>query len=374
MNNEEQIKFKVLQENEKSHDAGAKNHTRSVPYQYRRNTRNYIYKLILNQLKDSKIDIYNCKILEVACGTGTFVKLAEKYNCQYHGIDISNNMIQTAKRNSNYKKATFEKISFLEELSKNYQIIYTTHSPFMIDSNHLDRVYTIYETKDGSIISDSVQQKDANTLFPLQAALGYSIAQNLFVNKNNLVVEGISDLVYLNYMSSLLKENKKEGLNDDIVIVPVGGADKVSAFISLMRGNKLNIVCLLDTFTEQKPKANIENLAKEKIIKQGNLKFYSDFVDNLNIANIEDIFSVKEYLNLFNEEFKEYNDINESDIDKSKTILDSINKIIEKDRFNHYRPAKLLVSKGFPIDYFEQSTLDRFEKIFKEINNIFKKQ
>lgn len=265
-------------------------------------------------------------------------------------------------------------LAFLEELSKNYQIIYTTHSPFMIDSNHLDRVYTIYETKDGSIISDSVQQKDANTLFPLQAALGYSIAQNLFVNKNNLVVEGISDLVYLNYMSSLLKENKKEGLNDDIVIVPVGGADKVSAFISLMRGNKLNIVCLLDTFTEQKPKANIENLAKEKIIKQGNLKFYSDFVDNLNIANIEDIFSVKEYLNLFNEEFKEYNDINESDIDKSKTILDSINKIIEKDRFNHYRPAKLLVSKGFPIDYFEQSTLDRFEKIFKEINNIFKKQ
>lgn len=263
-------------------------------------------------------------------------------------------------------------LAFLEELSKNYQIIYTTHSPFMIDSNHLDRVYTIYETKDGSIISDSVQQKDANTLFPLQAALGYSIAQNLFVNKNNLVVEGISDLVYLNYMSSLLKENKKEGLNDDIVIVPVGGADKVSAFISLMRGNKLNIVCLLDTFTEQKPKANIENLAKEKIIKQGNLKFYSDFVDNLNIANIEDIFSVKEYLNLFNEEFKEYNDINESNIDKSKTILDSINKIIEKDRFNHYRPAKLLASKVLKINDFEQNTINRFETIFKTINNIFK--
>lgn len=263
-------------------------------------------------------------------------------------------------------------LTFLEELSENYQIIYTTHSPFMIDSNHLDRVYTIYETKDGSIISDSVQQKDANTLFPLQAALGYSIAQNLFVNKNNLVVEGISDLVYLNYMSSLLKENDKEGLNDDIVIVPVGGADKVSAFISLMRGNKLNIVCLLDTFTEQKPKANIENLAKEKIIKEGNLKFYSDFVDNLNIANIEDIFSVKEYLNLFNEEFKEYNDINESDIHKSKTILDSINKTINKEKFNHYRPAKLLVSKGLKINDFEQNTINRFETIFKTINNIFK--
>ena len=69
-------------------------------------------------------------------------------------------------------------------------------------------------------------------------------------------------------------------------------------------------------------------LSIKKIIKQKNLKFYSDFVDNLNIANIEDIFSIKEYLDLFNEAFKEYNDINESDIDKSKTILDSINKII----------------------------------------------
>lgn len=264
-------------------------------------------------------------------------------------------------------------LNFLEELSENYQIIYTTHSPFMIDSNHLDRVYTIYETKEGSIISDSVNQKDANTLFPLQAALGYSIAQNLFINENNLVVEGISDLVYLNYMSLILKENGKQGLNDDIVIVPVGGADKVSAFISLMRGNKLNMVCLLDTFTEQKSKANIENLIKNNVIKQRNLRFYNEFVDNLDIANIEDIFSVKDYLNLFNEEFKEYNDINECDIDKSKTILDSINKTINKERFNHYKPAKLLVSKGLEMNSFEQETIDRFEQIFIEINNIFKK-
>lgn len=295
-----------------------------------------------------------------------FKKIQEDKNSQYILLldEPGLNLHAMAQRNL---------LTFLEDLSENYQIIYTTHSPFMIDSNHLDRVYTIYETKDGSIISDSVRQKDANTLFPLQAALGYSIAQNLFINENNLVVEGISDLVYLNYMSSMLKENGRQGLNDDIVIVPVGGADKVLAFISLMKGNELNIVCLLDTFTEQKPKANVKNLVKNKIIKEGNLKFYDGFVDNLDIANIEDIFSVKNYLNLFNEEFKEHNDINECDIDKSKTILDSINKIIKEGRFNHYRPAKLLVSKGLKIDSFEQETIDRFEKIFIEINNIFKK-
>lgn len=262
-------------------------------------------------------------------------------------------------------------LNFLEELSKQYQIIYTTHSPFMIDSSHLERVRTIFETKEGSKISDSLQEKDPNTLFPLQAALGYNIAQNLFISKNNLIVEGISDLTYLTYMSSLLQENGKEGLNDDITIIPVGGADKVSAFISLMRGNKLKVVCLLDTFTEQKPKAHIDRLInEEKILKSSQVIFYDKFTE-IDVANIEDIFTTKEYLKLFNEAFSEYDNINAKDIDDSKTILDEIGKIIKKSRFNHYRPANLLISKSLKLEDFEDSTIDRFEKIFAEVNKLF---
>lgn len=136
----QKVKFKVLSENEKSHDAAAKNHTRSVPYQSRRNTRNYIYNLILSQLKDAKIDIKNCKILEVACGTGTFVKLAERFNCSYHGIDISNNMIEIAKQNNNYKNATFKKISledFYNTNKEKYDII--------ISSSFIHHLYDIEE-------------------------------------------------------------------------------------------------------------------------------------------------------------------------------------------------------------------------------------
>lgn len=263
-------------------------------------------------------------------------------------------------------------LNFFEELSKDYQIIYITHSPFMIDSNHLERVNTVFETKDGSVISDSLQEKDPNTLFPLQAALGYSIAQNLFINKNNLLVEGISDLIYLNHMSSLLESIKKSGLDDNINIVPVGGLDKVSAFISLMRGSNLNLVCLLDTFTDQKSKANIDNLISGKILKEKNLKFFHEFVD-IEIANIEDIFTREEYLKLFNEAFTEYEDISIDDIDKSKTIINEINRIIDKKRFNHFRPANLLISKGFSNKDFENETLERFEKIFMEINKLFLK-
>src|SRR6185312_12232257 len=67
-----------------------------------------------------------------------------------------------------HASAQKDMLRFIEDLSKDYQIIYTTHSPFSIPSNNLERVRTVLETKDGSKISDSIQEKDPNTLFPLQ--------------------------------------------------------------------------------------------------------------------------------------------------------------------------------------------------------------
>ncbi|WP_443090369.1 AAA family ATPase [Basfia succiniciproducens] len=159
-------------------------------------------------------------------------------------------------------------LRFLDDLSEEYQIIYTTHSPFMVPHNSLERVRTVYESKDGTTIKNAIEEKDSDTLFPLQAALGYDIAQNLFINKNNLLVEGVSDLVYLTMMSSILEESGLQGIKDDITIVPVGGLDKVTSFISLLKGQNLNIVCALDTFTDQKGKARLNSLIEQKIIKE----------------------------------------------------------------------------------------------------------
>lgn len=156
-----------------------------------------------------------------------------------------------------------------EKLAPEYQVIYTTHSPFMIDSLKLNEVRTVYDTQNpkiGSVVSDAVEEKDSDTLFPLQAALGYTIAQNLYVSPKNLLVEGISDLVYLNHFSTILKDMGKEGLSEDITIVPVGGADKIATFISLMRGNELSTVCLLDTFTDQAAQARLKRMVEQKII------------------------------------------------------------------------------------------------------------
>lgn len=257
-------------------------------------------------------------------------------------------------------------LTFIKDLTKTYQVIYTTHSPFMIDSIDLNKVRTIrFDEEKGSVISDSVQQKDPNTLFPLQAALGYDIAQNLFISQNNLLVEGIADLVYLNYMSSILISKGKEGLNEKITIIPVGGADKISTFVSLLRGNQLNIVCLLDTMnssTNQK----LNHLINEKILNSKKLVTYGQIL-NKKYADVEDVFDIEDYINIYNLSFNgnvKKEQINEENMKKG--IVDAITEITGK--FNHYLPAKTLISSKIDVS---EKTLNNFGIIINKINELF---
>ena len=257
-----------------------------------------------------------------------------------------------------------------EKLAPEYQVIYTTHSPFMIDSLKLNEVRTVFDTQNpkiGSVVSDAVQEKDSDTLFPLQAALGYTIAQNLYVSQKNLLVEGISDLVYLSHFSAILKENGKEGLADDITIVPVGGADKIATFISLMRGNELSTVCVLDTFTDQKAEAHLKRMVEEKIIADKKILFYHTILSQP-FADIEDLFSKEEYLTLYNGAFGKAIQIDE--LDSQKPIMAQLKWKNGNKAFNHYLPANYM-AKNIGSLSFSNDTLDRYEALFKMINSKF---
>ncbi len=257
-----------------------------------------------------------------------------------------------------------------EKLAPEYQVIYTTHSPFMIDSLKLNEVRTVYDTQNpkiGSVVSDAVEEKDSDTLFPLQAALGYTIAQNLYVSPQNLLVEGISDLVYLNHFSTILKDMGKEGLSDDITIVPVGGADKIATFISLMRGNELSTVCLLDTFTDQGAEVRLKRMVEQKIIADKKILYYHSIIEQT-FADIEDLFSKEEYLTLYNGAFGASVQI--SDLDMDRPIMSQLKRLNGNKSFNHYSPANYM-AKNIGTLSFSEETIGRFEKLFSMVNSKF---
>jgi predicted ATPase len=267
-----------------------------------------------------------------------------------------------------HASAQADLLRYIESLSDNYQILYSTHSPFMVESHGLHRVRTIYDGPEGSIVSDSIQERDADTLFPLQAALGYDIAQNLFVSRNNLIVEGAADLVILTHLSAVLTAKGMEGLDESVTIVPAGGLDKVTSFVSLLRGSKLNIACLLDTFTDQKGKRRLDDLVSEKIIREKQIMFFDKFASVGDVADLEDLFEPQEYLDLFNAAFSgEVATIRLDQLLAGQRILPQINRLMGRDRFNHYRPARILVSSQHETTLSE-ATLRRFEAAFKAVN------
>ena len=107
----------------------------------------------------------------------------------------------------------------------------------------------------------------------------------------------------MTFMSSFLGSEGREGLRDDITIIPVGGLDKVASFISLLRGPKLKASCLLDSFNCAKGKQRLDDMIQSKIIKENHVIFFDEFAgDDYREADIEDMFEKSELLQ-FSEAF-----------------------------------------------------------------------
>lgn len=273
-------------------------------------------------------------------------------------------------------------LNYIDDLSRDHQINYTTHSPFMVQSDRLKQVRTV-EDKDniGTKISAEVLESNPDTIFPLQAALGYNIAQNLFISRRNLLVEGVADLLYLQYFSEVLRSQGKSGLRDDLVIAPVGGLDKLATFIALIGANQLELTVLSDY--AGRPDQRIGALVRERLIQKQHVLNYAQFRGTQMVASdVEDLISPGIYLSLFNDTFKsELNGtkVKVSDLPPGDRIVDRLNRYLESINvqlkrnggFNHYRVASHLVNHPLAPSKLDATTLGNFEKMFSTINCSF---
>ncbi|MHB8726428.1 MAG: AAA family ATPase [Casimicrobiaceae bacterium] len=140
-----------------------------------------------------------------------------------------------------------ELIAFFEKIASANQLAYTTHSPFLIDGEHLHRVRPVTEDETGhSRVNAETWPKDRETIFPLQAAAGYAMVRGLFQHKNNVLVEGMSDYYYLHALNQQCRAAKLTALPDEIYITPCGGTKLVGHIASLFLGQEVRPVVLLD--------------------------------------------------------------------------------------------------------------------------------
>jgi hypothetical protein len=228
----------------------------------------------------------------------------------------------------------------------------------------------------GTVVSADVLRNDKDTVFPLQAALGYNLAQSLFVGPNNLLVEGPSDLIYLQILDQVVRSKGKNGLDPRWVIVPVGGADKLSTFVSLLGGNQLNIVAMIDS---EKNIQRLKNLLENALLRPENLLRVGEFT-GAKEADIEDIFDPSFYLELFNKTYggKLPSPISLTDIQTgSPRIIKRIEEYVKQHGvgqvINHYDPAVYLLTNQATLTLkIDEKTMERAIKLFDRINALIK--
>lgn len=274
-------------------------------------------------------------------------------------------------------------LDYIDSLVDEYQVIYTTHSPFMVRSDRLHQVRVV-EYKDGTTISDSVISSDPRAIFPLQAALGWTIAQNLFIAKDNLVVEGVTELTILQGLSTILELKGRKNLKKEIGIVPVGGISNIATFISLLGANKLNMVVLHDYGGHEDQRINDlvkeKLIGKKKILNVSQFRYLDKIGQNTVDSDIEDLFDESLYLDYFNKTFEKQlngNSLKIDELEKGNRITNRIERTLKKKKikvregegYNHYAVAAYFVNH-LP-ENLDGDTLLRFEKLFDEINKRF---
>lgn len=131
---------------------------------------------------------------------------------------------------------------FFENLTETNQLLYTTHSPFLVDSNHLDRVRSVFVNEQGNTVASSnlrasqANSAQAKAIYAVHAALGLATSDIMFQGYQPVIVEGTSDQFYLSAIKNYLI---REGLISpklELVFVPAGGVKGVTATVSILTG------------------------------------------------------------------------------------------------------------------------------------------
>ena len=266
-------------------------------------------------------------------------------------------------------------LQFIDErLAPNHQVVYTTHSPFMIDLNRLNSVRTVQDMDGrGTVVSNDVMVHDTETVFPLQVAMGYRLAQSLFLAPHCLLVNSPSDQIYLRVLGEAVAAHGHLPLDARWVTIPVGNADNLPIYLSLLGDGDVNVAVMMDV--TPKSSAHIEE-NNDETGRSSPIKMTE--VTQTRYPDLEDLFDPDFYLQLVNQaydsELSRYLSM-EAINGPDPRIVQRIQRFFEKENicgghFDTYRPATCLLQRH---DYFrsqiDDATIEHASSMFDRINS-----
>ncbi len=248
-----------------------------------------------------------------------------------------------------HAKAQKDILEKLEDSSKEAQLIFSTHSPYLLEADKLNRIRLItrHKKKGTEIINKIHALADKETLTPILTAIGLELSSGItnLDKLNNVVVEGQSDIFYLQAFKKLVN-------NNDINFIFGGGAGNMPFVGTVLHGWGCKVVYLYDK--DQGKKDGVKNLTKTWLVSK---KLILSVLEKE--GTIEDIFSAEDFKKFVIKEEKEYSGSNSEYVKQKK-----MDKVLLARLF--------LQSVETDNIKLSQESMDNINKLFELLDETFK--
>ncbi len=137
--------------------------------------------------------------------------------------------------------------AFFDGLAATNQILYTTHSPFLVDADRLERARKIFIERDGSTrVSGDLRAAEGSDSqrgagFAVNAALGLSVADAMLGGARPVLVGGRIEQIYLSTMKTLLVAAGRLRPRREIVFAPAAGPRVMQVMAEMLAGEETGV-------------------------------------------------------------------------------------------------------------------------------------
>ena len=191
-----------------------------------------------------------------------------------------------------HARAQEDVLKVFEHIKEKIQIIYTTHSPHLIDIRKLYRLLAVQRSTDDvenseTVVYDakSLTSASADTLSPVYTLMGSRLSEQQFIQKkNNVILEDLTNYYYFSAFHTLL------GYPGEVFFLPATDVSNVETLVNLLMGWGLEFIVVTDespegirTYEELKKNIfwNDETAAAAKIIRMEGFTGVEDLFSTL---------------------------------------------------------------------------------------------